>query len=280
MNCAICGFDNTADTRFCKKCGAALTTAAAAPAAPPPPAPQPAAAARPAPAAPPPPPAPMAKGTASDAPRGSRTPIIPLVIIFAILGITTFGVYQSISLLTAGLGASMAEAPKMGDMMKDMMKEATQPPEPGTGPGGQAMPPGGTAPTEPAKAEEPPKEPEKAPEPPPMPMAQPAPPPAAPPPAPKAAPAPAPAPKAAPAPPPAPPKAAPPTKSAQAVIPAPAQVAAPPVDRWAQMSDDMARCSREDVFRKLGCELRVRARYCEGYWGKVPQCPERPSSGQ
>jgi len=66
------------------------------------------------------------------------------------------------------------------------------------------------------------------------------------------------------------------------VIPAPATGgggwAAP--DRWAQLGDELARCGREDVFRKLGCELRVRARYCEGYWGTVPQCPQRPTSGQ
>jgi len=298
MNCAICGFDNTADTRFCKKCGAALSAAAATPAAAAPAAQPSPAAARPAPpaATPPlartlpasaPPPPPRTPAATSDAPRGTRTPVIPLVIIFVILGITTFGVYQALNLLTAGLGASMAEAPKM-DGMKDLMKDMmTPPPDAGAGAGSQTMPPGGAVPVEPAKAEEPAKEPEKAPEPPPssstpmqapVPSAPPPPPPKA-----KAAPTtPAPAPKAAPAAPPPPPPAQAPAKAAQNVIPAPATGgggwAAP--DRWAQLGDELARCGREDVFRKLGCELRVRARYCEGYWGTVPQCPQRPTSGQ
>jgi hypothetical protein len=75
--------------------------------------------------------------------------------------------------------------------------------------------------------------------------------------APTPAPAPAPAPKAAPAPPPRP---------------------AAPTDRWAQMHDDLQRCTREDFINRVVCDQRVRLRYCEGYWGKVAQCPGAPSA--
>lgn len=52
--------------------------------------------------------------------------------------------------------------------------------------------------------------------------------------------------------------------------------AAPQPDRWQQMQDAMARCKREDFFRRIGCEQSVGLQYCEGYWGKVPQCPGAP----
>jgi hypothetical protein len=42
------------------------------------------------------------------------------------------------------------------------------------------------------------------------------------------------------------------------------------------MNDAMARCKREDFFRRIGCEQSVGLQYCEGYWGKVPQCPGVP----
>ena len=32
-------------------------------------------------------------------------------------------------------------------------------------------------------------------------------------------------------------------------------------------------CSRESMFDRLACNARVGRQYCEGYWGKVPQCP-------
>jgi hypothetical protein len=56
----------------------------------------------------------------------------------------------------------------------------------------------------------------------------------------------------------------------------PAPAAAPQPDRWQQMHDAMARCKREDFFRRIGCEQSVGLQYCEGYWGKVPQCPGAP----
>jgi len=82
-----------------------------------------------------------------------------------------------------------------------------------------------------------------------------------------------PAPKAEPAPPPpvvAPqPAPAPAPKAAPAAPPRPA----PAADRWAQMHDDLQRCTREDFINRVVCDQRVRLRYCDGYWGKVAQCP-------
>ena len=73
--------------------------------------------------------------------------------------------------------------------------------------------------------------------------------------------------------PPSPPVAAP----APAVQHAPAQAATvhPPAvaDRWEQMRQAYAACDREGFFDKLACNSRVGKQYCEGYWGKVPQCP-------
>lgn len=73
---------------------------------------------------------------------------------------------------------------------------------------------------------------------------------------------------AAPLPAPAEPKPAP-------VVPAPTPLATPPrpVDRWQQMASDMVNCPRENVFSRAVCEESIRLRYCEGYWGSVPECP-------
>jgi len=67
--------------------------------------------------------------------------------------------------------------------------------------------------------------------------------------------------------------------------PTPAATKAPPqknvtaqVDRWQMYADEMAQCAKEDFFSRLGCQQRTRARYCDGYWGKVPQCPAAPSA--
>jgi hypothetical protein len=70
---------------------------------------------------------------------------------------------------------------------------------------------------------------------------------------------------------PAPPVAAPP--------PAPAPVQ----DRWAQMSDELQHCQKENLFNRIVCDQRVRLRFCDGYWGKVSQCPGNvvnPDRGQ
>jgi len=58
-------------------------------------------------------------------------------------------------------------------------------------------------------------------------------------------------------------KAAPKTNVAQAA----------PQDRWQAYADEMTRCAKEDFFSRVVCQQKVRGRYCEGYWGKVPQCP-------
>jgi hypothetical protein len=52
-----------------------------------------------------------------------------------------------------------------------------------------------------------------------------------------------------------------------------AAVASGSQDRWQQMAEAMARCQREDFFSRVGCQQRVGRRFCEGYWGSVPQCP-------
>ena len=65
-----------------------------------------------------------------------------------------------------------------------------------------------------------------------------------------------------------------PTPAAPPVAAAPHK--APPVDRWAQMSEELSRCTREDFIARVICDQRVRFRYCEGYWGKTAQCPGNP----
>ncbi|HEX6137197.1 MAG TPA: zinc ribbon domain-containing protein [Casimicrobiaceae bacterium] len=59
------------------------------------------------------------------------------------------------------------------------------------------------------------------------------------------------------------------------VAAAPAAVA-PVSDRWTRMNDEMSRCTREDFIARVICSQRVRFRYCDGYWGKVEQCPASP----
>lgn len=56
-----------------------------------------------------------------------------------------------------------------------------------------------------------------------------------------------------------------------AAVPAPATPPAANADRWAQMKAELAQCSGSSVLG-LQCERRVRVRYCEGYWGSVPEC--------
>ncbi len=62
--------------------------------------------------------------------------------------------------------------------------------------------------------------------------------------------------------------------------PVPEPVVAPPAppprpapDRWQTMRDALSECDRQGVFDGLICGQRVRIQYCDGYWGKVPQCP-------
>jgi hypothetical protein len=57
--------------------------------------------------------------------------------------------------------------------------------------------------------------------------------------------------------------------------PAPAPPPPPPPapDRWQSMRDAIAQCDREGLFSGIICGQKARIQYCEGYWGKVPQCP-------
>jgi S-DNA-T family DNA segregation ATPase FtsK/SpoIIIE len=62
-----------------------------------------------------------------------------------------------------------------------------------------------------------------------------------------------------------------------------APTAARAVDRWQRLDDELSRCTREDFITRVICGQRVRFRYCDGYWGKVPQCPGNtgtPDRGQ
>ncbi len=47
-------------------------------------------------------------------------------------------------------------------------------------------------------------------------------------------------------------------------------------DRWKLMREAMGRCSGETFLKRVTCEQAVGQQYCEGYWGKVPQCPSGP----
>ena len=81
------------------------------------------------------------------------------------------------------------------------------------------------------------------------------------------------APAAAPAPPAVAPAPEPPPR---APVIAAAPKAAPVVDRWMRMNEELSRCTREDFIMRVICDQRVRLRYCDGYWGKAAQCPGNP----
>jgi len=72
-----------------------------------------------------------------------------------------------------------------------------------------------------------------------------------------------------------------PTVPAKTPAPEPAAApgAAPPVqvasaERWAQMRNELAACPKSSLIPR--CEQRIRERYCEGWWGTVPDCPAGP----
>lgn len=69
---------------------------------------------------------------------------------------------------------------------------------------------------------------------------------------------------------------APPAASAPAAA-TPATAPSANAERWAQMTDDMSRCSSDSLIPRQQCERRVRARYCDGWWGTVPACPANRS---
>ena len=60
--------------------------------------------------------------------------------------------------------------------------------------------------------------------------------------------------------------------------PPPAPRPAPPPDRWQSMSNALAQCAREGGFGGFVCDQKVRLDSCEGYWGRVPQCPLPPEN--
>ena len=86
---------------------------------------------------------------------------------------------------------------------------------------------------------------------------------------------------------PSPKAAAPPTEAPPKVeiVRAPPPEPAPPVtkgvppraDPWQQMNEAIGRCPAGFLGRVV-CEQKVRLQYCEGQWGKVPQCPGGPSA--
>ena len=76
-----------------------------------------------------------------------------------------------------------------------------------------------------------------------------------------------------------PPEATPPPVIAVAPPPPPPVVReVPRPDRWQLMTDAIARCPRTDIASRFFCEQRLRAQYCEGYWGTVSQCASIPSN--
>jgi hypothetical protein len=64
-------------------------------------------------------------------------------------------------------------------------------------------------------------------------------------------------------------------------MPAPPPVVAqapPPPDRWQTMSDALTRCASEGGLSGFICDQRVRLASCDGYWGRVAQCPNPPEN--
>lgn len=60
--------------------------------------------------------------------------------------------------------------------------------------------------------------------------------------------------------------------------PAPRPVEAPRTDPWQAMNEGLARCAREALFDRIGCEQKLRMKYCANSWGLVPQCPIGPAN--
>jgi hypothetical protein len=64
-----------------------------------------------------------------------------------------------------------------------------------------------------------------------------------------------------------------------AKAPAPPRlVEAPRADPWQALNEGLARCSREGLLDRIGCEQRLRSQYCGNSWGLVPQCPIGPAT--
>jgi hypothetical protein len=50
----------------------------------------------------------------------------------------------------------------------------------------------------------------------------------------------------------------------------------PRPDRWQLMNEAITRCPRDDMSSRFSCEQRLRAQYCEGFWGQVAHCASIP----
>jgi hypothetical protein len=281
MSCAICGKDNQPGTRFCVHCGAALappstspmiggaalTSATAAVARPAMPAASAgvatsATAARP--AAPPREFSVRPAGPAPSVPAYDTAPKVALP--SALIGV--------LALVAVAGGIAYMLLGRVADEEQPSLPPATSPapaePRPAeprlTAP---ATLPEPAEPVEPSTAE--PKADDAKTTVPEAPRAPPTPPKAET----KAA-----APKAA-APPPLPPakSAAPATAPPTPTAPDPRQratttvPAAPVQDRWTQFAEELRNCHSETFLNRVICDQRVRLRYCDGYWNKVPQCP-------
>jgi len=65
---------------------------------------------------------------------------------------------------------------------------------------------------------------------------------------------------------------------AQTAIDAGAESVAQPehraFDRVLGLADALDTCAREHYFERLACEVRARARYCEGAAATIPQCAQ------
>jgi hypothetical protein len=79
----------------------------------------------------------------------------------------------------------------------------------------------------------------------------------------------------------APPPATPPAAvdEPQKVVDAPVRlVETTRTDPLQKLTGALARCAREEMIARLGCEQRARAQYCGDSWGQVPQCAIGPST--
>jgi len=65
---------------------------------------------------------------------------------------------------------------------------------------------------------------------------------------------------------------------AEAPVAAPVATPAPPPDRWQTMGDALAHCAREGGLAGFICDQRTRLEACEGFWGRVAQCPLPPEN--
>ncbi len=287
MNCAICGKDNQPGTRFCVHCGAALAAApagavlttgvssAARPGTPP------------AAPVPPPRPAPPPPSVTATLPRPvAPAPSVPaydvapkkLNVIFLLLGLAALvGVGGYIGYKVFGVPTDVRDTLSKGEA-PPLMPPTTAAPSNATGEMARPAEDKTTAPpvASPAPPASPPEADKSPPDTTPKVEAKPAPP------------------KSSAAPKDARPPASTPTtqplSAAQAPAPraagagnAASEVTPPAQDRWAQMGDELRQCQRESFLSRVVCDQRVRLRFCDGYWGKVAQCPGgvvNPDRGQ